>query len=126
MRNKKTARINESLDCSTDSKVTIEGRSATNYPGAVIRKFARKPRLNKLLQTLTSLASMIFVITGPTILVCAASKSFETLGLMLMGYLVGAVTGAAKFGFRVRKFRSHILIAPKNNNPDDVQMPKAA
>ena len=69
---------------------------------------------------------MILVVTSPGILVCAAGKSFETLGVMLMLYLAGFVTGAAVFSFRVDEFKSNILITPKDNSPGNVQFPRAA
>jgi len=113
MRNKRTLGITQPADHSAESELTISGRSSASYLDVVAEDLTYNSQFDGRFQTLTSLASMILVVTGPAILVCAACKSFETLGVILALYLAGVATGAAIFRFRAGEFESHILIALK-------------
>lgn len=125
MHNKRAKLTNQLLRRSAESELSILRRPAASYLDVVNEGAAKNLQHKGRFEALTSLVSMILIISGPTILVCAASKSIETLCVMLVLYLAGAAAGGAIFGFRGGEFRSHILLAPENN-PDDVQMPKAA
>ena len=114
MRNKKAVQGDRLQGRSAESDFTIMGRSVASHLDVAIDEPAKNPRPEGRFPTLTSLASMILVVAGPDIVICAASKSFEVLGLMLMLRLAGVVTGVAIFSFRPSKLKSYTLLVTKN------------